>query len=98
MVLGIPLVVVAAVRVVAARADAHDRLDQVLEGAQPVGLGLLALTIAAIFASHARVVTDNPDAFLRLVASLAAFFAITYLIATAASGALARGECWCRER
>ena len=88
IVLGIPLLVAATVRFLAARADAHERLDQALERAQPVGLGLLAVAIVAIFATHARVVTDNPDAFLRLLAPLAAFFAITYLIATATTRTL----------
>jgi len=88
VVLGIPLVLAVAVRSIAARTGTHDRLDHVLERAQPVGLGLLAVAIVAIFATHARVVTDNPDAFLRLLAPLAAFFAVTYLIATAASRAL----------
>jgi arsenite transporter len=88
IVLGIPLVIAAAARAIAARTGTHDRLDHALERAQPIGLGLLAVAIVAIFATHARVVTDNPDAFLRLLAPLAAFFAITYLIATAASRAL----------
>lgn len=88
VVLGIPLVVAAFVRFLAARARAHDRLDRALERAQPVGLGLLAAAIVAIFATHARVATDNPDAFLRLLTPLAAFFALTYLIATAATRAL----------
>jgi arsenite transporter len=88
IVLGIPLLVAATVRFLAARADAHERLDQALVRAQPVGLGLLAVAIVAIFATHARVVTDNPDAFLRLLAPLAAFFAITYLIATATTRTL----------
>lgn len=68
LVLGIPLAIAALVRFVAARTNAHDRLDRTLERAQPVGLALLAIAIAAIFATHARVVTDNPDAFLRLLA------------------------------
>lgn len=88
IVLGIPLVVAAAIRLVAARTNTHDRLDRALERAQPVGLGLLTVAITAIFATHARVVTDNPDAFLRLLAPLAAFFAVTYLIATATARAL----------
>lgn len=88
IVLGIPLILAASVRFLAAGTDTHDRLDRILERAQPVGLGLLAIAIAAIFATHACVVTDNPDAFLRLLAPLAAFFAVTYLIATAAARAL----------
>ncbi|MDZ7674791.1 MAG: bile acid:sodium symporter [Acidimicrobiales bacterium] len=89
VVLGIPLVVAAVVRFLAARADAHDRLDRVLERAQPVGLGLLATAIVAIFATHARVVTDDPDAFVRLLAPLGAFFAVAYLMATGAARTLA---------
>lgn len=88
VVLGIPLAIAAAVRLAAARADAHERLDAVLARAQPVGLVLLAVAIAAIFATHASVVTDNPDAFLRLLAPLAGFFAISYLVATAATKVL----------
>ena len=88
LVLAIPLVVAAAIRFLAARAEAHDRLDRSLERAQPVALGLLAVAIVAIFATHARVVTDNPDAFLRLLAPLAAFFAVTFLIATATTRVL----------
>lgn len=88
VVLGIPLLLAATVRLLAGRADAHDRLDRVLERAQPVGLGLLAVAIVAIFATHAGVVTDNPDAFLRLLVPLAAFFAVTYLIATVTARAL----------
>lgn len=88
IVLGIPLLVAAVARFLAARAGAQDRLDHALERAQPVGLGLLAVAIVAIFATHARVVTDNPDAFLRLLAPLAAFFAVTYLSATATTRAL----------
>jgi len=88
IVLGIPLVVAAAIRFLAARAGAHDRLDRVLERAQPVGLALLATAIVAIFATHARMVTDNPDAFLRLLAPLTAFFVVTYLVATASTRAL----------
>jgi arsenite transporter len=88
IVLGIPLVIAAAVRFLAARAGAHERLDHALERAQPVGLGLLAVAIVAIFATHARVITDNTDAFLRLLAPLAAFFAVTYLVATATTRTL----------
>jgi ACR3 family arsenite efflux pump ArsB len=88
IVLGIPLIVAATTRFVASRTDSYDRLDRTLERAQPVGLGLLAVAITAIFATHARVVTDDPDAFLRLLAPLAAFFAVTYLIATVAARAL----------
>jgi len=88
LVLGIPLAIAALVRFVAARTNAHDRLDRTLERAQPVGLALLAIAIAAIFATHARVVTDNPDAFLRLLAPLAAFFALNYLIAEATARTL----------
>lgn len=88
LVLGIPLAIAALVRFVAARTNAHDRLDRTLERAQPVGLALLAIAIAAIFATHARVVTDNPDAFLRLLAPLAAFFALNYLIAAATARTL----------
>jgi len=88
IVLGIPLVVAAVVRLLAERAGAHARLDDVLERAQPVGLGLLAVAIVAIFAAHARVVTDNPDAFLRLLGPLAVFFAVTYVIATATTRVL----------
>ena len=91
IVLGVPLVVAAAVRAIAARNGTNDRLDHALERAQPVGLALLAVAIVAIFATHAGVVADSPDAFLRLLAPLAAFFAITYLIATAASRALDLG-------
>jgi ACR3 family arsenite efflux pump ArsB len=88
IVLGIPLVLAGLIRFVAARVDAHDRLDQVVERAQPVGLGLLAIAIAAIFATHAGVVTDNPGSFLRLLVPLAAFFVVTFLIATATAGVL----------
>ena len=88
IVLGIPLAIAATVRFLAARAGAHDRLDHALERAQPVGLALLAVAIAAIFATHTRVVTDNPDAFLRLLAPLAAFFAVTYLVSTTTTRAL----------
>lgn len=88
LVLGIPLALAAAVRATAARADAHDRLDRALQHAQPVGLALLATAIVAIFATHAQVVTDNPDAFLRLLAPLAAFFATNYLLAAATSRVL----------
>jgi arsenite transporter len=85
VVLGIPLAVAATVRFVAARAGAGDHLDRALTRAQPVGLALLAVAVLAIFATHARVVADNPDAFLRLLAPLAVFFAVASLVATAAS-------------
>jgi arsenite transporter len=88
VVLGVPLAVTATVRLVAIRTGAQDHLDRAVERAQPLGLGLLAVAIVAIFATHARVVTENPDAFLRLLAPLAAFFAVTYLVATATSRAL----------
>jgi arsenite transporter len=88
IVLGVPLLVAVVVRLVAARTGTHDRLEHALVRAQPVGLGLLAVAIVAIFATHARVVTDNPEAFLRLGVPLAAFFAATYLIATVTSSAL----------
>ena len=88
LVLGVPLAIAAIVRFLAARTDAHDQLDRILEHAQPAGLALLALAIAAIFATHARTVTDNPDGFLRLLAPLAAFFATTYLAANATSRVL----------
>jgi arsenite transporter len=88
IVLGIPLVVAATVRLLAARAGARDRLDRALERSQPVGLGLLAVAIVAIFATHARLATDDPTTFVRLLAPLAAFFAVTYLLATVASRAL----------
>jgi arsenite transporter len=88
IVLGVPLLVAVVVRLVAARTGTHDRLEHALLRAQPVGLGLLAVAIVAIFATHARVVTDNPEAFLRLGVPLAAFFAATYLIATVTSSAL----------
>lgn len=85
IVLGIPVAIAAAARLIAARLDAHARLDAVLERAQPVGLGLLAVAIVAIFATHAGVVTDNPDAFVRLLAPLAAFFVVAYLNAAGAA-------------
>ena len=88
VVVGIPLVVAAGARAVAARTIGSERLDRGLERVQPLGLGLLALAIAAIFATHARVVTDDPDSFLRLLAPLAAFFAVSYLTATFAARAL----------
>lgn len=88
LVLGIPLVVAAAVRFLAARAGARDRLDRALARSRPVGLGLLAVAIVAIFAAHARVVTDNPGAFLRLIVPLATYFAVTALVATGAARAL----------
>lgn len=88
LVLGIPLALAALARLVAARTNAHDRLDRTLERAQPVGLALLAIAIAAIFATHARVVTDNPDAFVRLLAPVAVFFALNYAIAAGTARAL----------
>ena len=88
IILGTPLAIAAAVRLTAARASAHDQLDATLDRAQPLGLALLAVAIAAIFATHARVVIDNLDAFLRLLAPLAAFFAITYLLAATATKVL----------
>ncbi|MFN3220032.1 MAG: arsenic resistance protein [Acidimicrobiales bacterium] len=88
IVLGIPLAIAAVLRLIAARTADHGRLDQTLQRAQPLGLGLLAVAIAAIFATHARVVTDNPEAFLRLLAPLAAFFVVTYLIAAVTAPAL----------
>lgn len=88
IVLGIPLAVAAAVRLVAARTNARDRLNRALQHAQLVGLGLLAAAIVAIFATQARLVTDNPEAFVRLLAPLAAFFTVNYLIAAASARAL----------
>lgn len=88
IVLGIPVLAAALVRTLAARAGAQGRLDDLLQRAEPVGLGLLVVAIAAIFATHARVVTDNPDAFVRLLGPLAAFFVVTYVIATATGRAL----------
>lgn len=82
IVLGIPVGVAAVARVVAASAGAEDRLDTMLERLQPLGLGLLAAAIVAIFAAHARVVADNPDAFLQLLLPLGSFFAATYLVVT----------------
>lgn len=89
IVLGIPLILAAAIRFIATRTGTHDRLDHTIQRAQPVGLALLAVAITAIFATHARVVTDDPDAFLRLLAPLTVFFAVTYLIATTTARTLA---------
>lgn len=47
LVLGVPLAIAALVRLAAARADAHDRLDRAVERAQPIGLALLAIATAA---------------------------------------------------
>jgi len=81
IVLGVPLAIAASTRLVAARLDAHARLDAALARAQPVGLALLAVAIVAIFATHARVVTENADAFVRLLGPLVAFFVVSYMVA-----------------
>lgn len=92
IVLGIPLAVAAAVRSLASLTGWQDRLDRALAHAQPVGLGLLAVAVAAIFAAHAHVVTGNPDAFVRLLVPLAAFFSVAYLVATATARVLGTGH------
>ncbi len=46
---------------------------------------MFALAVFAIFAANAVTVTENPDAFVRLVVPLTAFFVATYLLATAAA-------------
>ncbi len=88
VVLGIPLAIAVAVRLAARRANAEDRVDAAVVRAEPLGLGLLALAIAAIFAAHVREVADDPDAFLRLAVPLVVFFVVVYLVATGAAGAL----------
>ena len=48
-----------------------------------MGLLLLAVAIASIFAANARLVTDEPAAFGRMLAPLALFFLLTYLLSQA---------------
>ncbi|CAN5219883.1 bile acid:sodium symporter [soil metagenome] len=81
VVLGIPLGLALAVRLGARRTGTTNRLDGLLGRLEPLGLALLALAITAIFATHARDVTDEPAALLPLLVALAIFFASTYLIA-----------------
>lgn len=81
VVLGIPVLLAVGARVVATRTGAVDRFSQAVDRAQPIGLGLLAVAIAAIFATHAQVVVDNPAAFVQLLAPLTIFFAVAYLLA-----------------
>lgn len=89
LILGIPVVIAAVVRLLASQGDVQRRLDDLLAQADLLALGLLAIAITAIFASHARVVVDEPDAFLRLVVPLATFFVVTYLVATVTARVLA---------
>lgn len=90
VVLGIPLAVAIAVRWAAARAGAgaSGRLDSLIDRSAPVSLALLAVAVAAIFAAHAQLVTDEPEALLRLVVPLLAFFAVAYLLASAVAARL----------
>lgn len=85
LVLGIPLTVAIGLRLAAARAGATDRLDSLLDRSAPVALALLAIAVAAIFAAHAQLVIDEPDALLRLLIPPLVFFVVAYLIANAAS-------------
>lgn len=85
IVVGVPLAVAVLARTITARLDAQESLDAVLERLQGVGLVLLAVAIWAIFAAHADTVSENPGAFVRLLLPLAVFFAVTYVLATAAA-------------
>lgn len=83
VVLGIPLAIAIGARFVAAQVGASERLDALLDRSGPVGLALLAVAVAAIFATHAQLVIDEPEALLRLLVPLLTFFAVAYLIANA---------------
>lgn len=87
LVLGIPAGIAILARTVARQARASSRLDRLLERLEPAGLALLAIAIAAIFTAHAQLVVDEPDALLRLLIPLLAFFGATYLLAAAAARA-----------
>lgn len=83
VVLGIPLAVAVGTRSAAAQVGVSERLDALLDRSGPLGLALLAVAVAAIFAAHAQLVIDEPDALLRLLVPLVAFFAVAFLIANA---------------
>ena len=83
LVLGIPLTIAIGTRFVAAQIGTSERLDALLDRSGPVGLALLAVAVAAIFATHAQLVVDEPEALLRLLVPLLAFFAVAFLIANA---------------
>ena len=83
LVLGIPLTIAIGTRFVAAQIGTSERLDALLARSGPVGLALLAVAVAAIFATHAQLVVDEPEALLRLLVPLLAFFAVAFLIANA---------------
>jgi arsenite transporter len=85
LVLGIPVGIALAARSGAGLIGATDRLDRLLDRLQPASLALLAVAVAAIFATHAQVVIDQPTVLLRLLVPLLAFFAVAYLAATAAA-------------
>lgn len=83
VVLGIPLAIAVGVRWTASGAAGGHRLDALLARAGPCGLALLAVAVAAIFATHARLLIDEPVALLRLLVPLLAFFAVAHLLAGA---------------
>lgn len=83
VVLGIPLAAAVGTRLAAAQVGASERLDALLDRSGPVGLALLAVAVVAIFAAHAQLVIDEPEALLRLLVPLLVFFAVAYLIANA---------------
>lgn len=85
VVLGIPLTVAVGLRLAAAWTGRGERLNALLDHSEPVGLALLAVAVIAIFATHAQLVIDEPDALLRLLVPLLVFFAVAYGIANAIS-------------
>jgi arsenite transporter len=87
LVLGFPTAVAVLARTAARQARASRQLDRLLGRLEPAGLALLGIAIAAIFAAHAQLVVDEPDALLRLLIPLLAFFVATYLLATATARA-----------
>jgi arsenite transporter len=83
VVLAVPVVVAVVVRATAARTGTTDRLGEVLDRLEPLGLALLAVAVAAIFATHGRTVVDEPTVLLRLLVPLAVFFAGSFWLAAA---------------
>lgn len=85
----IPAAVAAGVRLVAVRARGPGWLDRVVAPrVGPVSAGLLCLAVAAMFAAHGQVLLDRPEAVVRLLPALAAFFAVAYLVAQLVAGRL----------
>ncbi|MEX2625883.1 MAG: bile acid:sodium symporter [Ilumatobacteraceae bacterium] len=82
VVLGVPLVIVGAARLVAARTGRTATLESAAARLEPFGVGLLGVAIVGIFAAHATAVRDDPVAFVRIVVPVAIFFVVAYATAT----------------